>query len=76
VSDQKPRRSLGAIEVVVTFGAKTLHVTGRAGLLIAWIATCADRINATPVGRVVAHFAHHQLKLRLAEELPAIRLDE
>lgn len=71
-----PRRSLAAIEVVVSFGSKTYCVTGRAALLIAWIASCAERINSTPVGRLAANFAHSQLKLELTESLPAIRLDD
>lgn len=67
---------MAAIEVAVSFGSKTYYVTGRAALLIAWIATCAERINATPMGCLVANFAHSQLKLELTESLPAIRLDD
>lgn len=75
LNDGKPPRSLAAVDVTVGFGATTLHVTGRAGLLIAWIATYAERINATPVGRLVANFAHRQLGLEITESLPSIRCD-
>jgi hypothetical protein len=73
---ERPPHSLAAINVTVSFGSTTLHVAGRAGLLIAWIATHAERVNAKPIGRLVAHFAHRQLKLELTESLPAIRLSE
>ena len=43
------RRSVAAIEVTVRFGSKTCQVTGRAGLLLAWIVVYAERINATSV---------------------------
>jgi hypothetical protein len=62
-------------EVTVLAGSERLVITGRAASIIGLVAQHAARINATPVGRFIAHFAEGQLKPELQESLPALRLD-
>lgn len=62
-------------ELLVVAGTERVRVTGRAAVIIAQAAACAERINAMPIGKFIAHFAHGQVKLELRESLPAIRLD-
>lgn len=62
-------------EVTLVSGTEQVRVTGRAALLISLIALHADRVNAVPVGRLIAHFAQGQVKLELVESVPAVRLD-
>jgi len=56
-------------------GAGPQVVSGRAAVLIALIVRHAERLNAIPVGRLVAHFAHQQVKAEVTESLPPVRLD-
>jgi hypothetical protein len=56
-------------------GPVSCRVSGRAAAIIGLVAAHADRINAIPVGKLVASFAQGQVKLELVESLPAVRLD-
>jgi hypothetical protein len=69
---RKPRIS----EVIVLIGSERLPVSGRAALLIGLIAADAAQINALPVGQIVAHVAHGELKLELHEVRSVIRFEE
>jgi hypothetical protein len=61
-------------EVRVLCGTTSLAVSGRAAFMILQIARHADHINAPLVGKLVAHFAHQQVKLEVRESLPPLRL--
>ncbi|MEA2638725.1 MAG: hypothetical protein QOF51_119 [Chloroflexota bacterium] len=63
-------------EVTVLVGGERLKVSGRTALLIGLLAAEAQQINAMPVGQIVAHVAHGELKLELHEVRSVIRFAE
>jgi hypothetical protein len=63
-------------EVTVLVGAERRQVSGRAALLIGLIAADAVQINAMPVGQIVAHVAHGELKLELREVRSVLTFEE
>jgi hypothetical protein len=75
VSSPSARRRIETEGVAVTFRSKTLLISGRAAFLILWIAACAERINSISVGRLVADFAHTQVKVKLLDAVPSDVLD-
>lgn len=62
-------------KVTVVAGNERLEVGGRAARIILQVAANVEKVNATPVGRLVANFAHQQVKLELVESLPPVRLE-
>jgi hypothetical protein len=62
--------------LTVVAGDQSVRVNGRAARLIVLLAFHADRINGLTVGRIVANFAHTQLKVELNESLPGVQLGE
>ncbi len=70
------RPKLSELEGTLIVGSERFTLSGRALLVLARLAARAEWINETPTGRVIANFAHGQVKLELIEALPAIRVEE
>ncbi len=70
------RPKLSRLVATLTVASERFELTGRAALVLARLAAHAEWINETPTGRVIANFAHGQVKLELIEALPAIRVEE
>jgi hypothetical protein len=49
--------------VLLAAGAERSEVRGRTAVIVGELNRIQDRINAIPVGRVIIHFAHGQLKV-------------
>jgi hypothetical protein len=76
VKQRAPRPKLSELTGTYLFEGERFELSGKAALIIARLAARAEWMNETPVGRVVLHFAHGQVKPELTESLPAIRGDE
>ena len=76
MSDRASRPKLSELGATLIVGPERFELTGRAVVVLARLAARADWINETPTGRVIANFAHGQVKLELIEALPAIRVEE
>lgn len=72
VNERVPRPKLSELAATLIVGTERFELTGRSVLILA---ARAQWMNQTPVGRVVADFAHSQVKLRLTESLPSIHCD-
>lgn len=56
-------------------GGVRLRLTGRALLLVVLVAVNQAKLNALPVGRLVASFSGRKVWAELAESLPPVKLE-
>ncbi len=76
MNERAPRPRLAELAATLIVGTERFELTGRSVLILARLAARAQWMNETPIGRVVADFAHGQVMLRLTEVLPTIRLED
>jgi hypothetical protein len=69
-------RSARNAAVVLVAGSVQRPIRGRMAVIMGELAAIADKVNATPVGRIVINYAHGQLKVEHAESREAVRFDD
>jgi hypothetical protein len=75
VKEPASRPKLSELKATLIIGTERFELTGRSVLILARLAARAGWMNETPIGCVVADFAHGQVKLSLTESLPSIHCD-